>query len=146
MQRRILVYLIAFMAAHTAAAQQVVKCDVDLLGRIEVNVQGLTKKEIKDFLYTFDPSCASNAEYSEFSNELLFEVLYEQTSVVIKLLESEKSKIDIDTILNDLSAPINDALDVDLVLARVIRTKDNGTMKTLIIQRLKDAQAKSKKP
>ncbi len=50
-------------------------CNIDYLVSLKKTIDNASYDTIKDFLFTFDDSCSNNVEYSQFSNELLFEVL-----------------------------------------------------------------------
>jgi hypothetical protein len=53
-----------------------VKCDIDVLKKVHVNLNGLTYEMVNSFLCTLDATCKNNVEFSQWSNELLFRVLF----------------------------------------------------------------------
>jgi hypothetical protein len=99
----------------------------------------LKQNEIRDFLLTFGKECRNNAEYSEWSNELLFSVLDKQTELTLATIEKEEKQIEINEILTDLGSPINDMIDVKKLIPKVEKVKFNGRLKKNIIEKLKTA-------
>lgn len=80
------------------------KCDGEILSTIQSNLGKLKKNHINVFFCTLDISCSNNAEFSEFSTELLIHVLNEMpefTVVAISKLNSNKKAY----ILSKLSSP-----------------------------------------
>ena len=100
----------------------------------------LTKEDIKDFLMTFGKECRNNAEFSEFSNEVLFLVLDKQIELTLRTIEKEENQIELDQILEDLSSPISDMIVVKTLIPRVEKVKINNNLKKLIIERLRIAE------
>lgn len=88
--------------------QVIRKCDGTVLLMVSKNVGKLNQDQIRDFLLTFGRECRINVGYSEWSNELLFSILEKQTDLILKTIEREKKKIDIEEIFEDLSSPVHD--------------------------------------
>ena len=118
--------------------QTVQKCDGTILRSTSEKVGRLTQKEITDFLLTFGEECRNNAEYSEWSNELLFSILDKQTELIIKTIEKEEKRIEIKEILDDLSSPILDP-NIKDIISKVEKIKIQKELKDKIIERLKTA-------
>jgi|GEM_PF-5448943 len=55
--------------------QECEKCDRQKVLAVSQNMDSLNYQLVYDLLCTFDESCSRNAEYSEFSNEVLYKVL-----------------------------------------------------------------------
>jgi hypothetical protein len=120
-------------------AQAVKKCD-ELVVLFAKNKMGqLSQREISDFLLTFGQECRNNVEYSEFSNEVLFNLMDKQTEVALKTMEKVENRIELNVILEDLGIPINDQIDVKTILAKVEKVRISGTIKGKIVERLKSA-------
>jgi len=81
------------------------KCNIHLLAKLEDHLDNPTNEEITDFLETFDASCKSNAEFSEYGNELLFKLLVRFPEKVVSIIE-EDDKIAFGYILQELSNPV----------------------------------------
>jgi len=132
--------MLVILAIVTATHGQVIKkCDGTILLSTSRNVGQLSQNEIVDFLLTFGSECRDNVEFSEWSNELLFDILDKQTEVTIKILEREESKIDIDAILDELASPVNDGINVTKLIPKVEKVKINDLLKREILARLKIA-------
>jgi hypothetical protein len=74
---------------------------------VSENIENLNSKLISDFVCTFDSTCVNNAEFSEWSNELLFKVVIKD----INLLNKSLRELGYDYVLliaNELENPIND--------------------------------------
>jgi hypothetical protein len=72
--------------------QAIKKCDETVLHFTSGKIGQLSQKEIKDFLLTFGKECEANVEYSEWSNELLFDVLEKQTELTLSTIQKEDWK------------------------------------------------------
>jgi hypothetical protein len=123
----------------TLSGQTVKKCDTAVLLMTSEKVGKLKQNEIRDFLLTFGKECRNNAEFSEWSNELLFSVLDKQTELTLATIEKEEKQIEIDEILTDLGSPINDMIDVKKLIPKVEKVKFNGRLKKNMIEKLKTA-------
>ena len=116
------------------------RCDVSVVLETEENLESLSDDLIYLFLYTFGEECKDNAEYSEFSNEVLFQLLYKYPKrTAINLLKEDINK---DIILNELKSPINDIIDVNTLYELVTRTEIGGDLKSEILSALKVALSK----
>ena len=92
---------------------------------------------------TFGQECQNNAEYSEWSNELLFSLLDKQTELTLKTIEKGEKKIEIKEILEELSSPINDGFDIKKIITQADKVKINRRLKDEILERLKTANGKT---
>lgn len=90
-------------------SQDCEKCNLNILLEVSENIENLNSKLISDFVCTFDSTCVNNAEFSEWSNELLFKVVKND----INLLNKSLHELGYDYVLliaNELANPI---IDVD---------------------------------
>jgi len=133
---------ILILATTTLFGQTVQKCDETILRWTGEKVGSLTQREITDFLLTFGEECRKNAEYSEWSNKLLFSILDKQTELIIKTIEKEEKRIEIKEILDDLSSPILDPSIKDII-SKIEKVKIKKELKDKIIERLKTADGKT---
>jgi len=120
--------------------QEIKKCDGTVVLSIQNKVGRLTEKDLRDFLLTFGKECQNNVEFSEFSNEVLFLVLDKQTELMLKTIEKEEKKIELDEILDDLSSPISDMIVVKNLIPKVEKVKIDSRLKKLILDRLRTAE------
>ena len=142
MKLRFYTLTILVLTTTTLFGQVIEKCDRAILLSTSNNIGQLTQKQIADFLLTFGKECRNNVEYSEWSNELLFSLLDKQTELTLKTIEKEEKKIEKDEILNDLSEPIHDMIDLKELIAKIDKVKMNGRLKNEIIEKLKTADGK----
>lgn len=140
--RRVLFILTTLtIATKTLHGQEIRKCDGSVVLSTKDKVGQLTKKEIKGFLLTFGKECQNNVEFSEFSNEVLFLVLDEQTDLTLKTIEKEEKQVEFNEILDDLSSPISDMIVVKNLILKVEKVKINSRLKKLIVDRLRTAES-----
>jgi len=123
--------------------QEAKKCDTSVVLATENNVGQLTQKDVSNFLMTFGKECQNNAEFSEFSNEVLFLVFDRQTELVLKTITREEKKFEMDVILNELGSPINDSIDIKKLLTKIDQVKTDSGLKKKIIEKLKIAVGNS---
>src|SRR3954468_20131299 len=109
---KLITYTILILTTSTVFAQPVEKCDSGILLNTSKKVGTLNQREIKDFLLTFGEACRNNAEYAEWSNELLFSILDKQTELTLITIQKEEAQLEINEILNDLTSPISDATNI----------------------------------
>lgn len=102
----------------------------------------LGHSEMIDFLLTFDAECRNNAEYSEWSNEILFELLEKQTELTVKTIVYQEDRIDLTTILENFENPVQDRFDLTALIDKVNKIKVKSDIKDEIIGRLKKAGSK----
>lgn len=122
--------------------QVVKKCDDKILLGASKKIGTLNQKEISDFLLTFGQECRDNAEFSEWSNELLFKILDKQTELTLTTIEKEQKIIEIKTILDDLSEPITDNVNIKSLISKIERVTFDDKLKNKIITSLKLADDK----
>jgi hypothetical protein len=83
------------------------KCEIEKVKAIHDNINNLTFKMVEDFLCTFDSSCETNVEFSQWSNEMLFKLLDKEPELVIKVFD--QSHLDnIGNLLDEIENPIHD--------------------------------------
>jgi hypothetical protein len=104
-QQVTLIFLLTVFLSTGFSQGECTKCDIDKLKTVEENMKNLNYQIIEDFLCTFDVSCKTNIEYSEWSNELIFKVLENYSALLIKVLE-QSQKIDRILILKEIENPL----------------------------------------
>ncbi len=73
--------------SHSKSQTQCLKCDLKMASVTSESVENLTSSQIRDFLCTIDESCENSADFSEVSNELLFEIFFRGTKAFIRDIE-----------------------------------------------------------
>jgi hypothetical protein len=99
-----LIFLLTVFLSNGFSQEECTKCDIDKVKTVEENMKNLNYQIIEDFLCTFDVSCKTNEEYSEWSNELIFKVVENYSALRIKVLEQSQN-IDRILILNEIENP-----------------------------------------
>jgi hypothetical protein len=141
---RLLINILTILTLGTTTlyGQEIKKCDGTILSSIADKIGQLNQKQISDFLLTFGQECRNNAEYSEWSNELLFKLLDKQTELTVRTIEKEEKKIEKEIILDDLSEPISYTPNFKTLIDKIEKVKMNDNLKKEIIQSLKTADSK----
>ena len=108
-------------------------CSTQILRQTYEKMDSLNSEDICNFLLTFDPMCNSNAEFSEWSNELLFEVANKYPERLLEQLDKD-SGISIEYILNEFSTPIHDGIYLAKILDKINETPvhENNTSKSRV--------------
>jgi hypothetical protein len=109
--------------------QDTLHCNIRIVRDTENSIEVLDSESVKLFLQTFSKECLSNAEFSEFGNRVLFQVLELYPSEVLSLLESQE-QVDTDFIL-DINA-------IELI-KKVEGANGNNEIKEKVIGALKEA-------
>lgn len=139
MNFKTVIWTLLTLMSSSLFGQTVKKCDGSVLSLVSGKIGKLNQKEITDFLMTFGEECRNNVEYTEWSNELLFDVLDKQTELALTTIQKEKTKIDLEEILDVISSPLLDE-DIDKLIEKVNMTKVDARLKQTILNKLKIAK------
>jgi hypothetical protein len=139
MNLKFIIWILLTLTSSSLFGQTIKKCDGTVLSYTSDRIGKLNQEEIRDFLLTFGKECRNNVEYSEWSNELLFDVLDKQTELTLRTIQKEKSKIDLDEILDVISSPLLDE-NIDKLIEKVKGTKADTKLKQTILDKLTIAQ------
>lgn len=142
MTRPSIILILVLGGAISLQAQETTKCDLAILRETNANLNNLDEKQITQFLFTFDTSCDINVEYSEFSNELLFQVLDKHTAQLLTVLLKQGEVLRMDVILNELSSPVNDSFDIEELISKVRKAQVNKRLQEDVIKVLNEAKGK----
>jgi hypothetical protein len=115
------------------------KCDDSILEKVSTE-RGVTEIIIKSFLLTLGQECSSNVEFSEWSNEILFQLLNNQTELTIKTIVDNQREIDMSVVLEYLASPINDSVDPKAVASKVGGVEFDERLKKEMLTRLLQQQ------
>lgn len=85
-----------------------VKCSSGILLGTLQNIDSLSNERIDLFLKTFSESCSNNAEFSEFSQKLIFEVFGRYPREVVELIT--QNNYNLAGITSELESPLLDPL------------------------------------
>lgn len=130
------------MTFQTTIAYSAPKCGVEVLKNTSLNMDSLTENELNLFFGSFNPKCGTNVEFSEWSNELLFEALLKHSELFITTLPKHNKSF-IKKVLVALESPVHDGIDLSSTYSAVSETKSNSSAKTSILSALSKAGKKS---
>jgi len=112
-------------------------CNIEVLQKTEQKIDNIQLKQVHDFLSDMKKECNTNAEYSEYSNEVLFLLLEKQTEILIYALEA-KSSFDMPYILSQVSNPLLD-YNLKALQLKIKNSIGSEVIKNLLIDALKEA-------
>ena len=111
------------------------KCSLEILKATADSLNELDKASISAFLSTFQKGCDKNVEYSEWSNELLFQVVEQYPKLFLKVLH-ENNSIDQKIILQELKTPVNDEIDLEQLIKSVEKASSNNETNKRVLEAL----------
>jgi len=109
-------------------------CNVKKVLIVHQNIDNLSEQNVLDFLLTFNKSCKKNVEYSEFSREVLYELLDKNPLILIEVMDRFNSEIDKEYILYRLKSSNFDFKEILLKLRKI---EEKSIVKNEIINILK---------
>ena len=117
------------------------KCNINILKSFNESLDSLQINIAKEFFLTFNDTCSNNIEYSEWSNELLFDYLSKYPKNFIEVLSlDEKYKLNV--IYKNLESPINDNYDLEKIYKKIEMINTQSPIKKEILKRIKIALIK----
>lgn len=131
-----LIFLTLTLTVLQGYGQVVKKCDNKVLLETSKRVGALNQKEITDFLLTLGHQCRHSIEFSEWSNELLFNILDKQTELALTTLDKKQGEMETKTILGILSSPIADNVNILSLIDKIEKVTFNDILKAHIIANL----------
>jgi hypothetical protein len=124
--------------------QRIPYCSTDVLAITENNIDHLGLDGLVYFLKVLHPDCSDNAEFSQWSNSLLFQALEANPERFVMALGFDDEMIERDHILQQLESPVDDSVNLDSALHVLENTGSKiGFPISEVIQALRTAQTKS---
>ncbi len=117
------------------------KCNIKVLLNVSQNKDSLEAETLNQFLMTFGAECNTNVEFSEWSNELLFDVIQRYPVRIVQIL-TENQELEEDVILYELRNPVHDGIDIEQTIRIVKKALPKNSMMGKIIDALKTAELK----
>ena len=139
----ILTVILTFTLSTLFAQTGCTKCEIEKVKIVSEHLDNLTSQMIEDFLCTFDTSCFTNAEYSEWSNEVLYNVLDNDPSLLLKVLTNSQVR-NIQLLMTEIENPIHE-FDYQEIYDKVKDTKTKDELTNRILTALKIAAEKEGK-
>ena len=107
-------------------------CNTNTLLKVSRNIKNLNKTDISEFLSTFHKGCNTYVEFSEWSNELLFQIFNLHTKEVIDLI-TKTDNFETEVILSALKSPTNDKIMPQSLINKIQKMHyDKQTIKEII--------------
>lgn len=104
-------------------------------------MDSLTFQMVADFLCTFDTSCSANAEYSEWSNEILYSILDHDPRLFLKVLRQENVD-DLQFVLNEMENPIHE-FDYQAIYDKIKNTMSKDELTLRVLKAIESAAGKT---
>ncbi|AEV31673.1 hypothetical protein Oweho_0659 [Owenweeksia hongkongensis DSM 17368] len=127
----------------SASAMNCEKCAIENVKLIAENLDSLTVELIKDFFCTFDKSCQNNSEYSEWSNEIVFELLDHDAKLFLTVLKAENLETK-KMIIKEIETPSHE-VDLNRIYKKIESTNYEGTLKKEVLEAVSIATKKNLK-
>lgn len=116
------------------------KCDIEKVKVVSENMDNLNIHIVEEFLCTFDNSCNTNIEYSQWSNEILYQLFDNDPELIFKVFE--QGQVDnAQILLNELEHPIQD-FDYQKIYNEIEETKTNSDFKDKVLKSIELAAYK----
>jgi len=110
-------------------------CDIDKLSSISENIQDIDSSEVREFLSLFSITCNDNIEFSEFRNEILFEILEKRPSFILSELLLCDS-LTLKNLLHEIENPISDEFSIEKIYCSIKGIKLKNKQKNIILKSL----------
>lgn len=139
-KKYILTIILTLTLSTLFAQTDCVKCQIEKVKIVSENLDNLSFQMVADFLCTFDTSCGINAEYSEWSNEILYNVLDRDPDLLLKVLQQEQVDV-IQLVLNKIEDPIHE-FDYQTIYDKVKNTNSTDELTIRVLKAIESAAAK----
>lgn len=116
-------------------------CDTELVVKIEQNISNLKQKDILEFISNISTDCKNNVEFSEYYNEVLFQVLEKYPTMFcncMALIEKMQQEL----ICEELKEPVNDGINLDKIKKAVESSECQTDIKSIILNSINTALSK----
>lgn len=128
----LLLYLLLQTITVGGLQNEATTCDVVKLNEIDKKLPNLTGADVVNFLLMFRQECLNNAEFGEYSNELLFKVMFYNPEKVLKALD-EEGRIDTGIVFREIEDPINDRIGVEDLKKKIEAINVNSSAKRRVL-------------
>ena len=116
-------------------------CSTEILKKTADSLDKLDLTDVAKFLGTFHRDCKNNAAYTEWSNELLFEVASKKPEFLLQLL-FKNSSLDKELIKSEFESPIHDGIDLGKVIIEIEKANSPIKIRKEIVEALKKGELK----
>ena len=98
--------LVSGVFSKGSSSSPCVKCDIAKVKTVHDSMDSLNFRIVEDFFCVFDASCKNNSEFSTWSNEMLFKVLYKQPALFLQV--AAKGQVDNKILLHEIENPVQE--------------------------------------
>lgn len=88
------------------------ECNIDYVRIAKQSILNLTEDILLGLLCTFSDKCKNNAEFGQFSNATLHEIISQKPELFIYTIHKNIDEIKLRTILNEVETPVHDGFDL----------------------------------
>jgi hypothetical protein len=134
---RLIILLFLLPVSFGFAQTNCRKCDIDKIAPADKNIGKLNSKILGAFLCTFDSSCSNNAEYSEWSNKVLYKVIETNPTLFFSVLQKNEA-IDLTILVKEIQSPLLD-YNFQAIYDKVRLTTGPQNLKILFLDALEKA-------
>ena len=137
----LLILFLLIKVNYSQAIKDTLDCNLNVLIAVDEGMDSINNDLASEFFKTFDDSCKNKVEYSEWSNELLFQLLEKYPEKFLEVL-SFKERYDLNNIFQNLESPIHDGINLERIYSRVKNTNIESTIKKEVLDRIQIAIGK----
>jgi len=130
-----------FLLVYCQTNEDTLACNSNILLQVYDHIGEIDSSLAIDFLNTFSNQCKNNAEFSEWSNELLFAFIQSQPTLFLNNL-SFINEDKLNYILQEIQSPVNDGIEVGLIKKEIQKTESNSSIKPSVLDALDIALSK----
>ena len=138
--KKILTILLTLTLSTLFAQKGYNKCDIEKVKTVHENIDNLTYEMVENFLLTFDSSCETNIEFSQWSNEMLYKLFEKDPDLTLKVLEQSNLN-NIETLLDEIKNPIKET-DYQKIYDKILRTEKRSQLQEKILKSIEVAADK----
>lgn len=117
------------------------KCDIDRIRILNANLEQLDYEMVVEFLCTLDPTCRTNAEYSEWSNEMIFLLLESSPGPFLQALQDDRLDV-LNEVLDKIKSPVME-FDYQEIYNKVENLVQQEPVKNKVLKALEIAAGKA---
>lgn len=134
--------VLAFLLLLTTVGRtQNVRCSLEVLRVTTKKLDNLSTSDIRRFLVSLNTRCVAQAEFSDWHNELLFEVLSRYTNKTLRLVERTLNQTRRNAVYMELSSPVSEDVDPVILIEKVNTSPDGLRIRQQIVESLEKAEA-----
>lgn len=116
------------------------KCNIEKVKAVAKNINKLTFNLVAEFICTYDITCKNNAEFSEFANEILYDLITASPTLFFQVLEVKQ--VNRQHLLTQIENPVTDGIDLQKAYNSVKAASARKSIKTQFLNSIMLAATK----